>query len=349
MKKTKVRKFLKQTLLIGLIGFPVGLLMCPECLKESGLIFKAGIFSSVIWIFMWQGNGLLSDFISSKISWMDNPGKRLAWGVAGILIYTPLAMLFLNFIFGAIWNVNMGMTSSFRNFVSTAGVAVGITVVISLFLNARAFFLSWRQTSINAEKLKQESIKSQFEALKAQINPHFLFNSLNTLSSLVYVDADQSARFIKQLSNVYRYILENQFREVVDISEEINFVNAYVYLQKIRFGDNLKIEFNLSGTDGCSVPPLSIQTLIENAIKHNEISEEHPLLIQITGDGQYLEVKNSIRIKNRPVTDSPHIGLKNLDARIQLLTDKKLSVENNHETFTVRVPIIHKYHESSTS
>lgn len=291
---------------------------------------------------MWQGNSLLSDYISSRISWMDNPEKRLAWGVAGILIYTPLAMLFLNYIFRVLWDINMGMTDSFQSFMSSAGVAVGITVVISLFFTARSFFLSWRQTSVNAEIIKQESLKSQFEALKAQINPHFLFNSLNALSSLVYVDADQSARFIKQLSKVYRYLLDNQFREVVDISEEINFVNSYIYLQKIRFEDNLSIQFNLTKKEGYSIPPLSIQTLIENAIKHNEISEEYPLYIQVSDNSDYIEVKNTKRIKNRPVNDSPHIGLKNLDARIKLLTTKKLSVEDNHETFTVKVPIIDK-------
>jgi hypothetical protein len=321
--------------------------MCTGCRDNLALLAKVGLFSSAIWIFMWQGNGLLSNYISTKISWMENPGKRLAWGVVGILVYTPLGMLFVNYVFGAIWNINMGMTNSFANFLSSAGVAVGITVVISLFLNARMFFISWRQTSINAEKIKQESLKSQFEALKAQINPHFLFNSLNVLSSLVYVDADQSARFIKQLSNVYRYLLDNQFKEVVDISEEINFVNAYLYLQKIRFGDNLHIEFNLSKSEGYAVPPLSIQTLIENAIKHNEISTEYPLTVSITDDGEFIEVRNTIRIKNRPVTDSPHIGLKNLEARIQLLSDKKMSVTNDHETFSVKVPIINKSYESS--
>ncbi len=349
MNKREVWNFLKETLLIGLVGFPIGLLMCTDCIESLELILKAGSISSVIWIFMWQGNGLLSNFISTKIPWMENPEKRLAWGVAGILLYTPLAMLFLNYLFQWIWGVNMGMTNSFRSFLGTAGVAVGITVVISLFFNAREFFLSWRQTSVNAEKIKQESLRSQFEALKAQINPHFLFNSLNTLSSLVYTDADQSARFIKQLSKVYRYLLDNQFREVTDISEEISFVNSYIYLQKIRFGDNLSIDFNLSKTEGIVVPPLSIQTLIENAIKHNEISSEYPLSIEITDADGYIEVKNKIRIKNRPVTDSPQIGLKNLEARIQLLTDKKLIVGKNHETFTVKVPIITRSYESSHS
>ncbi len=323
--------------------------MCTNCIENFELFLKVGIFSSVIWIFMWQGNGLLSNYISTKISWMDNPGKRLAWGVVGILVYTPLAMLFLNYAFGAMWNINMGMTNSFQDFLSSAGVAVAITVVISLFFNAKMFFISWRQTSINAEKIKQESLKSQFEALKAQINPHFLFNSLNALSSLVYVDADQSAKFIKQLSKVYRYLLDNQFREVVDISEEISFVNSYLYLQKIRFGENLKIDLNLSRTEGYSIPPLSIQTLIENAIKHNEISEEYPLTVQVSDDGEYVEVKNSIRIKNRPVTDSPHIGLKNLNARIELLTHKKMSVINEDNTFSVKIPIIENHHESSSS
>ncbi len=349
MKKTATWKFIKDTLLIGLLGFAVGLLMCPECFTNHDLLIKVGIISASIWIFMWQGNGLLSDYISSRISWMENPGKRLGWGVAGILIYTPLAMLFLNYFYEFIWDVNMGMMSSLENFLGSAGIAVGITVFISLFYSARMFLLAWRQTSVDAEKSKKEALSSQFEALKAQLNPHFLFNSLNALSSLVYVDADQSARFIKQLSNVYRYLLDNQSKEVVDVSEEIRFVNAYIYLQKIRFGNNLTININLSREEGFSIPPLSIQVLIENAIKHNEISEEHPLRIEVTEDQEYIEVRNAIRIKNRPVSDSPHIGLKNLDARIQLISNKRLIVENNQESFTVKVPIINKFYESSNS
>ena len=146
---------------------------------------------------------------------------------------------------------------------------------------------------------------------------------------------------------MYRYLLDNQFKEVIDISEEINFVNAYMYLQQIRFGDNLRLKINLSEDKGICIPPLSVQTLIENAIKHNEISDEYPLTIEVTNDGEYIEVRNPIRIKNRPVSDSPHIGLKNLEARIQLLTDKKLMIENTNETFSVKVPVIRKVHESS--
>lgn len=347
MTTKQVLAELKNTLIIGLIGFPIGLLWCGLCLESFEWTMKAGLFSAAIWIVMWQGNGLLSDYISKKIPWMENPGKRLLWGVIGIFVYTPTAMFLVNEFFVLIWDVSTGMTSSFSGFLNTAGIAIGITVVISLFINARAFFLSWRQAAINAEKLKRESLKSQFEALKAQINPHFLFNSLNVLTGLVYQDPDLSAKFIKQLSLVYRYLLENQNKELISIQEELDFLRSYIFLQKIRFGDNLCINIELSDNKNYNIPPLALQVLTENAIKHNEISEDHPLTIDITEKNGVIEVKNSKQLKNIPTQDSPGIGLKNLEDRYDFLINKKIQIHDDNDEFIVEIPKVDSAYESS--
>jgi LytS/YehU family sensor histidine kinase len=215
---------------------------------------------------------------------------------------------------------------------------MGITLVITVILTSRSFLLNWRQTAIDAEKFKRESTVAKFESLRNQVNPHFLFNSLNALTNLVYEDQDKAAKFIKQLSEVYRYLLETRDLEIVPLSEETRFLDSYLFLQKIRFGEKLKVTVSLDD-ESCMVAPLVLQMLVENAIKHNEISEEHPLNIRLYLDGDYLVVENSLQKKSTMAGGSPGIGLDNICKRYEFLTEKKVEIHQNN-LFTVRLPRI---------
>lgn len=215
---------------------------------------------------------------------------------------------------------------------------------VNLFLNcvnAIVYFMNkLKKAELEAEQLKKISIESQFEALRNQINPHFLFNSFNVLSSLVYKDADTSSKFIGQLSNVYRYLLYNQDKKIVAVKDELEFIQSYLFLIKIRFEENIVIENKVDCiNDSNFVAPAVLQMLIENAIKHNVVSKKNPLHIKLFCADGFIVVQNNLQEK-QVKESSTYIGLKNIQARYRLLTDKEVRIEKSKLLFTVSVPIL---------
>jgi LytS/YehU family sensor histidine kinase len=188
--------------------------------------------------------------------------------------------------------------------------------------------------------LQEENIISQFESLKAQVNPHFLFNSLNVLSSLIYIDQDKASKFVRQLSKVYRYVLEHKDMDTITIREELPFIESYIFLLKTRFDQNLKVDIGLDEeAKNRKVAPMVIQLLIENAIKHNVVSKTKPLLIEILEKDNYLEVRNNLQLKSSTEISS-HVGLNNIRKRYEYLTNKKVVIDENSEFFAVRIPLL---------
>jgi two-component system, LytTR family, sensor kinase len=224
---------------------------------------------------------------------------------------------------------------------------LGLTIVISisvfyLILNRKSH-IRMRSMEIQAEKLMKENALAQFEALKNQVSPHFLFNSLSILSSLVHVDANFSEKFIDQLSKAYRYILEQKDNETVSLKTELDFLNAYAFLLKIRFEN--KFDVNVSITDQeaeqYQVAPLTLQLLIENGVKHNRMSEKEPLVITISIQDDRLVVANQIRprTEGERIT-STGIGLANIKNRYLLLTKNPVQISQDDELFTVKIPLL---------
>lgn len=336
-----LRYNLKSSLYVIMIGFPFGLIYCPQCINELRTVLIAGTFSSMIWLTLWKGNEMIHMYLDSKISWMEKPVKRMLWGIALMLIYTPIGMTFVNFLGNEIWGINERYLT-LEGFLDYSLTAVLTTAIVMLFANARGFFLAWRQLAINEEKLKSETLSSRYESLKNQVNPHFLFNSLNVLTSLVYKDQDEAAKFIKKLSEVYRYVLDTRDQEVVNIDQELEFLNSYLFLQKMRFGDSLQISIDLGGNSGIQVPPLSLQMLVENAIKHNEVSKEMPLTIDLKmEEGEYIVVSNNLQKKNIiKKEESAKVGLSNIKARYEFLTNKPVLIEDSNGSFSVSLPVL---------
>ena len=206
-------------------------------------------------------------------------------------------------------------------------------------MTGRMFFANWRQAAVDAERLKKESVEAQYNNLKNQVNPHFLFNSLNALTNLVYQDQDKAVKFIKQLSDVYRYVLNSRDKEVVSLDEELKFLEAYAFLQQIRFGGKLKIDIDLKDVKSV-VAPMALQMLVENAIKHNEISEEHPLHIKIYRQEKTLIVENTLQRKSVLADESSGLGLENIKKRYEFLSTSEVEVSEGEGKFIVSVPII---------
>jgi two-component system LytT family sensor kinase len=188
----------------------------------------------------------------------------------------------------------------------------GLTVMamLSLFYLAanRRGYKRLEDLRVKGEQLKQEAVQAQFSALKNQVNPHFLFNSLSILSSLVETDTKLSVQYINRLSKVYRYILEQRNDEQISLKSELEFVDSYLFLLKIRFADKLKVMIDIPENDTARfrIPPLTLQLLIENAVKHNQMSTEKPLVVSIRKSGEYLLISNCIQL--RPLVETSRPG-----------------------------------------
>lgn len=189
-------------------------------------------------------------------------------------------------------------------------------------------------------KLEKETLVSQFEALKNQINPHFLFNNFSTLASIIEESSITAVSFVQELSKVYRYVLQTRSSTLIPLKEELDFILSYRFLMSKRFGDNLSITLTIPETaHDLQVMPFSLQLLVENAIKHNIISVKKPLLIRIDMCKDYLVVTNNLQKKNTPV-QSTHIGLDNIRTRYGLMTSRNVRVIETAAEFKVEIPLI---------
>ena len=194
-----------------------------------------------------------------------------------------------------------------------------------------------QQTELEKETLHAEYMRSRYEALKNQVDPHFLFNSLNTLNSLIKTDSDKAQEYVLQLSRVFRYTLKNN--EVITLSEELEFTRTYCSLMQIRYGNNLNFEYSIDeNLYNCQIIPLSLQTLVENAIKHNVVCNKQPLTIKIEGAGDSIKVSNAIQQKKDPESHGG-IGLVNLAERYRLMMKKEITINKTDTMFEVILPI----------
>lgn len=202
------------------------------------------------------------------------------------------------------------------------------------------FYMLWRQTINREQQLHDENLKYQYRTLKAQVNPHFLFNTLNTLSEIVYIDSKKADNYIQKLSGIYRYILDNEKTDLISLDKELEFVMHYFELQKERDENKILLEIDIENADKFRVVPISLQILVENALKHNTVSEEKPLKIKIYKNDKYVMVSNKIQRKSVLGTSSTGIGFPNLKKRVKLITNKDVIINQENDLFLVELPII---------
>jgi sensor histidine kinase YesM len=315
-------------------GFAMPVFVCHTCLQSLPKYLIIGLLNAIMWIALWLGNAALGRWVDTKISWFERPVMRFIVGMISMTLYTIGIIYIILVMFEFVFNLRL----IGDDLIGTFKIATIITFCLSFFMHSRAFLLNWKQASIDSEILKKESIAAKYESLKNQVNPHFLFNSFNALSNLVYEDPDKAVSFIKQLSDVYRYVLDTRDKEVVTLEEEKKFLDSYLYLQQIRFGDKLNLQVSLDGVKSM-VAPLVLQMLVENAIKHNIISEENPLTIRVYSRDNFIMIENNLQKKTILSEDSPGIGLDNIQKRYEFLSDKKVEIIQN-DMFTVKLPII---------
>lgn len=203
------------------------------------------------------------------------------------------------------------------------------------------FFEKWKNTIEQNEALKNQQVRTQFEVLQNQMSPHFLFNSLNTLTTLIAENQNTAISFTERLSEVYRYILQNKEKELVTLEQELEFAKNYLYLLQIRYPENLHVTFDIDDQFNQShIAPLTIQILVENCIKHNIISKTNPLNIEIyVQNGKSIVVKNNLQVK-KVIEKSTKTGLVNIKKRYKYLCDQSIDVITTSQNFMVAVPLI---------
>jgi len=251
-----------------------------------------------------------------------------------VIIFLSLFFYFCgNYVFYLIYG------GPFKAVISISYSAM-ISLLVGLFVCCIVFFYAtWRQAIEREQKLREENLRYRYRTLKTQINPHFLFNSLNTLSEIVYTDARKADNYIQKLAGVYRFILDNEETDLLLLEQELAFVEQYFNLQKERYQDKVDLNIAVENPDKFKIIPVSLQILIENALKHNALSEDKPLKINVSADNEYLIVSNNIQKKNI-LNDSSGTGLLNLKERVKLIMNKEILISQNNEIFTVKLPII---------
>ena len=304
--------------------------------------------------------------IDQIISWTEQHWKseifQLGWKslVLAILV-ASISLLFSKVLYWAVFGVHelLGNPLFPKNEFSSAGQldpriwdtfsrsihAITLVTAISIFyfLISKRSNLYLQQLLVQTEKMEKENALARFSALKNQVSPHFLFNSLSILSSLVHVDPSLSEKFIDQLSKSYRYILEQKDKDSVSMKTELDFIRSYAFLLKIRFEEkfDLQVQINEDEASIYSIAPLTLQLLVENAVKHNKMSKALPLVVTIKKQGNFLLVENPIqKLENQPISHSTGIGLSNIVNRYRLLTETAVEISQQDQVFRVKIPLL---------
>jgi len=325
-----------QYLLVPLVGVGIGLFYLTFANNNDSLsplfYITHSVFST---LGLWIGCYSITTFLWKKYPWEQHPKKHIIIQLVSILIYTNVFSYF-QFILAEY----SGLVSNEELYGSLPYDIILInliTLFITLIHEAIFFYKQWKYNFSKSARLEKENIQAQYENLKAQINPHFLFNSLNSLSVLTE-DNEKAQEYIEDLSDFLRYGLQNKSSELVHLNEELEIVNKFISIQKARFQDNLQININVNSTDNWHVPPLAIQLLVENSIKHNIVSQEKPLTISITQHSNFIKVCNNLQLRIQDETTQK--GLVNLEHRYSFLSTQKVVIEQNEKQFCVTIPLL---------
>lgn len=328
------------TFILANAGFSLLLIFVfmPGALSDWKTFQISFLWSFSISFTQWTGIDLIHRFIDRKISWIETPIRKTFIQIAAFLAYSVSAFILVQFFNFYVWR-GILPSQAWERIIKSVPFTLLISFVISLLFNTIGFFQAWKRSFVQAEKLKVEMLAYKYESLRNQINPHFLFNSLNVLSDLVYDDQALAVKFIQQMSDLFRYVLDSRDKELVPLRDELEFIRSYTFMLKTRFEEKLKIEIEVeTSADDCIVP-MTLQLLIENAVKHNEVSEAFPLHISIRKNADSLEVENSVQSKNVG-DDSKKTGLKNITQQYAFFSERPIKIITSDKRFLVRVPIL---------
>jgi sensor histidine kinase YesM len=296
-------------------------------MMSTGISFAVGI------------NELILDHYSP---WLEHAGRRLFLEILGVSVLGFVASYLMNILFYTFFGSIDYSNFPWKTMAIYAQYPLYVGYLITAFFISQGFLRRLKEEAIRSQKLETERYRSEVRILKDQLNPHFLFNSFNALTNMVYEDADLAAAYIQKLSKFYRYVLEVQNEDLVTLEQEIKFALDYWSLQQGRFSPEtmcLDIEKNMNLA--ALMPPMTLQLLLENAIKHNQLKENSPLSIKIYQEANYILVSNNLQKRLSPA-ESSGIGLSNIKERYRILRQQEVEVVESLEYFTVKLPLISK-------
>ncbi len=300
--------------------------------------------SSMYSFVLGAGNGLINDFLNKKFPWSEATTKRAVISIVSILLANIILVYFCNYMNFVVFQKSTTTEEYFSgkyNYINW--FTINIALLISAFLHAKGFMEELKKTSkkeVVEQKLIAKSANAQFESLKNQLDPHFLFNSLNVLSSLIDENPRQAQKFTASMSKIYRYVLEQKDKELVTVEDELEFAKTYCELLKTRFEDSVDFVFDVKKEDYRRfVVPLSLQLLLENCIKHNFATSSKPLIIKIYSEIDTLCIENNLQVREQ-MKESSGIGLANIVQRYSLLTTRNVFVEKSEDYFKVKLPVL---------
>ena len=291
------------------------------------------------------GNGFINNILDKKWDWLTQTNARVYYGILATVLYTIPAVLAINY-FTFIYLNKMPIEDFFNERTIWIHLFyVILSLCVSTFMHARSFMVNWKNAAkieVTQQKIIAGTANAKFESLKNQIDPHFLFNSLNVLSSLIEENPENAQRFTTSLSKIYRYVLEQKDKELVTVQEELAFAKTYMNLLKMRFENSITFELpeNYDNQEA-KVVPLSLQLLLENTIKHNIVSEKKPLHIKIYVKDNCLIVENNLQ-KKEVLQDRRGVGIQNIVSRYAILTKRNVVIEESETIFAVQLPVLTK-------
>ncbi len=336
-------KITKYSIFIGLFIFLIERTITTNGFKASPENLVTIYAIDFIYAFVLNAlNFKYFQFLDNFISWKEHPKKRLIYGIIGAIIVTMFGITALRYFVVILFE-----QGNFSDFLHTSKnyyiFSFFITINILIAVHAIFFFKEISKRKVEEHKVISKTETAKFESLKNQLDPHFLFNSLNVLTALIGENPKQAEKFTTKLSKIYRYVLQQKNQDLIEVNEELQFAKTYMDLLKIRFEN--AIDFNISGNiddnNMLKIVPLSLQLLLENAVKHNVISPSKKLIISIYKKANYLVIENNINPKNS-LEKSTKVGLKNIIDRYALITKSKVIIEKNQHHFKAKLPLLTK-------
>jgi sensor histidine kinase YesM len=335
------RRFSTHILLfaISVVVLLLSLLIYPQ---EAHVQWIAGVFVTVfiqVEVFLFLARLIFRDLRTASTRREITRIILLKFALFMIVYFIAALIIILDYLYVVEIIRGNSLSGIFSNFFhnefkgwfksAIAGLSIGAVILI---------IMQWQDALKREQKLREENLVFQNETLKTQINPHFLFNSLNTVSSLVQSNPEMAEKFINNLSSIYRYILENVHKDTVPLQLELDFVTEYFQLYKIRDEGKITLNIDIDDAGSFKIYPVSLQILIENAIKHNIATRENPLTISIYIADQQIVIKNNLQKMSTQIP-TIGIGLKNLSERVRLVTNKRLVIEETDNHFIVKIPL----------
>lgn len=322
------------------IGFVLGILVYDYVnfsgFRNIGELLSSGFLGILIAYVVHFSNRP----INTLLPWKKQPGQRLLMGILIHLIIGVLLIFGTLLIYGKL-NTHISLFEEDPNdiLVKIAILLFCTALIYNIIYFAFYSYYEYAMGQVLEIKLKRKQTQLQLNALKSQLGPHFLFNSMNALSSLFQKDTQRAESFIRSLAGSYEYVLNNYESPLVQVADELSFVESYCFLMRTRFGDHLNLEVGFSTEVLQSkIPPLTLQMLVENAVKHNVMGPNQPLEVKMSFDNKKLRISNN-KTNKRQQLESLKIGLKNITSRYALLTNKSVEIIDDHE-FTVVLPLI---------